>query len=458
MIEYAQDPAATPIFVLTTESLPAFAATLAPSDRNWLANQNFRAEKGGLCLLPSATGDIAKVLVGVTAGDPFGLAHVPGKVPAGRYALAGAADAISHAHAVLGWRLGQYRFSRYRKAAASNAVLVLPASPDTGRADTLVDAITLVRDLINTPAEDMGPADISATIKSLANAHQAAFREWVGDELLASNFPAVHAVGRASHRPPRMVELLWGDASHPRLAIVGKGVCFDTGGLDMKSADGMRMMKKDMGGSAHAIALAKLVMAYNLPVRLQLLVPTVENAVAGNAYRPGDVVPTRKGLQVEIHNTDAEGRVILCDALAYAAESAPDLIIDFATLTGAARVALGPELPALFCNRDALALALTTTGELEADPLWRMPLWRSYRRLFESDIADFSNASKTTFGGAITAALFLDYFVPEETDWVHVDLFGWNDISRPGRPAGADAQSLRTMISVLEARYRPVVR
>lgn len=454
------DPNATandvPLYALTPELLADFAGQLSDAERRWLTHQGFRADKGSLCLLPGASGDVVKVLVGVDALDPFALAHVPTRVPAGRYRLAN--DTVSHSNAVLGWRLGTYRFSRYRKASPSHATLVVPASEATERAHTLVEAITLTRDLINTPTEHMGPADLADAIKALAATHGGEVREWVGDELLASGFPAIHAVGRASHRAPRLIELLWGDASHPRIAIVGKGVCFDTGGLDMKSADGMRLMKKDMGGGAHAIALAKLVMAFNLPVRLQLLVPAVENSIAGNAYRPGEVVATRKGLQIEIHNTDAEGRVILCDALAYAAESAPDLILDFATLTGAARVALGPELPALFCNKDALATAITVAGEIESDPLWRLPLWRSYRRLFESDIADFSNASKTTFGGAITAALFLDYFVPEDTAWVHVDLFGWNDISRPGRPAGGEAQTLRTMIHVLEARYKAFER
>jgi leucyl aminopeptidase len=441
-----------PILPVTPETLAARLPSLDRSARAWLATHRFNAARHAHCMLPTPDGRLDAVLVGVRPHDPFALSALPGVLPAGRYVVRDEGLVPTEAQ-VLSWSLGEYRYSRYRAHPTPSATLILPPGEAVARAQQLVAAIVLTRDLVNTPTEDMGPADLAACARGVAEAQGGQVREWVGDDLLRDNFPAIHAVGRASHRPPRLIEITWGDARHPRLAIVGKGVCFDTGGLDMKNADGMRLMKKDMGGAAHALALAQLVMARRLPVRLQVLVPAVENAIAGNAYRPGEVVATRKGHRVEIHNTDAEGRVILCDALAYAAEQSPDLIIDFATLTGAARVALGPELPALFCNRDALAQALAEKAELLADPLWRMPLYRSYRRLFESDIADFSNASKTTFAGAITAALFLDYFVPEEIAWCHVDLFAWNDIARPGRPAGGEAQTLRTFISVLEDRY-----
>jgi leucyl aminopeptidase len=313
----------------------------------------------------------------------------------------------------------------------------------------LAEAVRLVRDLVNTPTEDMGPAQLADIVREQAELFGGEFDEWVGDELLAQNFPAIHAVGRAAAREPRLLELTWGNPRHPRLAIIGKGVCFDTGGLDMKSAEGMRLMKKDMGGAAHAIALARLVMQRKLPYRLQLLVPAVENAISGNAYRPGDVIRTRSGHTIEIGNTDAEGRVVLCDALAYAVEEKPRLLIDFATLTGAARVALGPELPAMFANDEKLAAKLVARAFAVEDPVWRLPLWRNYRRLFESEVADFSNSGKPGFAGAIVGALFLDWFVPRDTPWVHLDTYAWNDISRPGPQLGGEALGLRAALALL---------
>ena len=298
----------------------------------------------------------------------------------------------------------------------------------------------------------MGPQELSDAAREQADLFGGEFDEWVGEELLAQNFPAIHAVGRASARPPRLLEIHWGNPRHPRLAVVGKGVCFDSGGLDIKTHEGMRLMKKDMGGAAHALALSRLIMQRKLPVRLHMLIPTVENSISGNAYRPGDVVRTRKGLNVEIGNTDAEGRVILADALAYAAEQKPKTIVDFATLTGAARVALGPELPVLFCNDEKLAAKLIARSAELDDPMWRLPLWRNYRRLFSSDIADFNNSGKLGYAGAIVAALFLDHFVPEDIAWAHLDVFAWNDAGRPGRPPGGDAQGLRAVLAVLESR------
>jgi leucyl aminopeptidase len=313
----------------------------------------------------------------------------------------------------------------------------------------LAHASRLVRDLVNTPAEDMGPEDLSDVAREQAERFGGEFDEWIGDELLAQNFPAIHAVGRAAARPPRLLEINWGNPKHPQVAIVGKGVCFDTGGLDIKTAEGMRLMKKDMGGAAHAIALARLVMQRNLPIRLQMLVPAVENSISGSAYRPGDVVRTRKGLTIEIGNTDAEGRVVLCDALAYAVERQPKTIIDFATLTGAARVALGPELPALFCNDEKLAQRLLAAAESTRDPMWRLPLWRNYRRFFDSDVADINNSGRGGFAGSIVGALFLDRFVPEDLPWAHFDVYAWNDVSRAGRPLGGEAQGLRAVLAAL---------
>jgi leucyl aminopeptidase len=303
----------------------------------------------------------------------------------------------------------------------------------------------------------MGPAELADAVMREADAQDAEYNVVTGEELLTDNFPAIHAVGRASSREPRLVELNWGDEDAPRLSLVGKGVCFDTGGLDLKTSSGMALMKKDMGGAAHALALARLVIAYHLPVRLQLLIPAVENSVAGNAYRPGDVIATRKGLSVEIGNTDAEGRVILSDALAYACENAPDLVIDFATLTGAARIALGPDLPPLFGNRAAIAQGVAQgiqqAGEEVEDPLWTMPLWQPYRKQIESPLADLNNSSKSSYGGCITAALFLESFVEPAVPWVHIDTFAWNESPRPGRPPGGEALGLRAVFRYLQHRY-----
>jgi leucyl aminopeptidase len=307
--------------------------------------------------------------------------------------------------------------------------------------------------MVNTPTEDMGPAELAAEVRALADRHGANYQEWIGDNLLVANFPTIHAVGRASHRAPRLVELTHGPADAPHLVLIGKGVCFDSGGLDIKPADGMRWMKKDMGGAAHAIALAGLVLEAKLPVRLTLLVPAVENSIAANAYRPGEVIRTRSGLTVEVDNTDAEGRLVLCDALAYAAEQKPDLILDFATLTGAARVALGPDVPALFANRDDIADALLAAARDARDPLWRLPLWRPYLAMLDSTVADLANAGASRHAGAITAALYLERFVPETQAWCHLDVYAWNDGEKPGRPRGGEAQGLRAHFHYLRQRY-----
>jgi leucyl aminopeptidase len=359
--------------------------------------------------------------------------------------------------AALGWALGTYVFDRYRKAETRFATLVWPKRCRRAAVESAAAATFLVRDLINTPAEHMGPAELADAALRLARAHGARCRVIAGRRLLALGYPAVHAVGRASARAPRLVDLAWGRPGRPKLTLVGKGVCFDSGGLDLKSSSNMKLMKKDMGGAAHALALARMVMEARLPVRLRVLVPAVENSVAGNALRPLDVVPTRKGLTVEIGNTDAEGRVILADALAEAVGESPDLVIDLATLTGAARVALGAELPALFCNDDALAERLLRLGDREGDPLWRLPLFRPYAKQVESKVADLTNAPEGGAAGAITAALFLERFVERkgkpQTPWIHVDLMAWNAAARPGRPEGGEAMGLRALFALLDERY-----
>ena len=309
-----------------------------------------------------------------------------------------------------------------------------------------------VRDLVNTPTEHMGPDELEAAARALAERHGAQLEVVAGDDLLARNYPAIHAVGRASHRAPRIIELAWGDPAHPHVALCGKGVCFDTGGLDLKAAAGMRNMKKDMGGAAHALALAGLVMARALPLRITLLIAAVENAVGPNAFRPGEVIATRTGASIEIDNTDAEGRLVLSDALARACELGPDLVLDFATLTGAARIALGPDLPALYANDDALANDWLAAGQQARDPLWRMPLWRPYLRYLASGIADLANGSSSTMAGSVTAALFLERFVRDGQRWAHVDVYAWNDSDRPGKPAGGEAQGLRAAYALLKAR------
>ncbi|MHA6204801.1 leucyl aminopeptidase family protein [Dyella soli] len=433
-----------------------FAATrrrLTAAQRRWLADSGFEAAPGTFALVADATGKLVRVLAGVDAGDALGaLATLPRALPEATYHLADEGVLDDTRQAALGWALGAYEFTRYRKARRAPARLAIAAA-EAQLLAPLVEATAQVRDLVNTPTEDMGPKQLADAVKQLGKAHKAKVREWVGDDLLAANFPTIHAVGRGSHRPARLVELTWGKAGDPKLAVVGKGVCFDTGGLDLKPADGMRWMKKDMGGAAHAIALAGLIMQARLPVRLTLLIPAVENAVSGASLRPGDVITTRGGITVEVDNTDAEGRLVLCDALSYASEQQPDLIVDFATLTGAARVALGPDLPALFANRDDVADQVVAAGRAINDPLWRLPLWRPYRKMLESYLADMANAGPSRHAGAITAALYLERFVPETTPWLHLDTYAWNDGDRPGRPRGGEALGLRAFFAFLQQRY-----
>jgi leucyl aminopeptidase len=426
---------------------------LDAAQRRWLEQSGFEPRPGRFALLPDGNGKLARVLVAIDPSEPLAaLAGLPCALPAGTYHLAGDGVLADARLGALGWALGAYRFERYRKRERAPATLAVPAA-DLAALAPLVEASARVRDLVNTPTEDMGPEQLADAVKQLARTHKAKLREWVGEELLKANFPTIHAVGRASHRAPRLVELSWGKASDPKLVVVGKGVCFDTGGLDIKPSDGMRNMKKDMGGAAHAIALAGLVMQARLPVRLTLLIPAVENAIAGNAMRPGEVITTRAGHTVEVDNTDAEGRLILCDAIAYGAEQQPDLLLDFATLTGAARVALGPDLPALFANQDAPAEQLLEAGRAVGDPLWRLPLWRPYRKMLESSVADFANSGPSRHAGAITAALYLERFVPEGLPWLHLDTYAWNDADRPGRPRGGEAMGLRATFAFLQSRY-----
>lgn len=441
---------------LKKRDLKAWLGKQRAGVKAWVRDTKFEAKRGQVCLVPKSDGSLGTVLLGVRELDePWVYAGLPKSLPLGRYQLPTDLGADAANAAALGWALGTYRFDRYVKRNRKYAALVWPESADQAKVTRLVEGIGLGRDLINTPAGDMGPEELAATAKELAERHGAKLKLTVGDKLLAENYPAVHAVGRASSRAPRLIDFTWGDPKAPKLTLVGKGVCFDSGGLDLKSPANMKLMKKDMGGSATVLALAHIVMAAELPVRLRVLVPAVENSVSGNAFRPLDVLQTRKGITVEVGNTDAEGRLILCDALAEADSEAPDLIIDIATLTGAARVALGTDLPALFSNDDEAAQQLLGASTDVGDPLWRLPLHEPYRDKLKSPVADINNISSGSYGGAITAALFLREFVSKSRPWMHIDTMGWNLDSQPGRPAGGEPLGVRALAEMLERRYRP---
>jgi len=444
---------ATPIHLVDKNGLEAFVKGLTAQQRAALAAQKFEADGYSFAILPD--GEDWMVVSGVanTASlSSWCMAKLAEVLPTGTYRRAGGEPGP----AMFGWITGQYQFDRYRSELSEEGPRVLLTGEPKliGAMTAEAEAVELVRDLVNTPAEDMGPGQLEAEVEGIARPFRASVHVTRGDGL-EREFPMVHGVGRAAGRShaPRMIELEWGDPKHPRLAVIGKGVCFDSGGLDIKPSAGMLLMKKDMGGAAHALALARLIMTANLPVRLHLLIPAVENAVSGNAFRPGDVLKSRAGLSVEIGNTDAEGRLVLADALARAGESEPDLMIDFATLTGAARVAVGPDLPALFARNDTTAEALLAAGKASDDACWRLPLHEGYRDMLKSDIADINNSGSSGFAGAITAALFMDKFVPKGMDWAHFDTFAWRPLSKPGRPKGGDALGLRAAWHMLQGRY-----
>ncbi|HEY5211333.1 MAG TPA: leucyl aminopeptidase family protein [Stellaceae bacterium] len=455
MLPFISDAAgAVPVTPVAAGELPACLGGLDAPARRWTETTGFTAEPGQVALLPDAEGGLTRVLVGWRPAEPlWALASLPDTLPERGYALDVAPDAATAL--ALGWALGGYRFTRYKARKKGWAKLVWPGAADRGLVERLAEGIFLARDLINTPAEDMGPAELAAAAETLAGRHGADCRLIVGAALLEQNYPTIHMVGRASTaaRAPRLVDLTWGDPGAPKVTLVGKGVCFDTGGLDLKPGGGMRLMKKDMGGAATMLGLAHAIMAAGLPVRLRVLIPAVENSVSADAMRPLDIVKTRKGLTVEIGNTDAEGRLILCDALAEADGENPALLLDFATLTGAARVALGPDLPALFANDDSLAADFLRAGTGQADPLWRLPLWAGYRDMYKSPIADLNNVSESGFAGAIQAALYLQEFVSPGTRWAHVDTFAWNQKSRPGRPEGGEALALRAAYALIAERF-----
>lgn len=445
-------PRVTPIMLLSAELVETHLIKLNAHQRAQLLAQQFSGKPGSQAMLLNADGQLESMLC-VFSGSPlYALAKLSASLAPGDYQLAETHSDLTAL--ALGFALGSYQFTRYKPKALRTAARLLIADPKTlARAQALAHAVASARDWVNTPTEDLGPEHLSQLAQNVAQKYGGSFTDIVGDSLLDARFPAIHAVGRASHRDPRLIELNFGSAEYPLVVLVGKGVCFDTGGLDMKASDGMALMKKDMGGAALALALTELILQAGLKIRLKLLLPAVENAIGPNAYRPGEIIATRAGLSVEIGNTDAEGRVILCDALTYAAEFKPELIMDFATLTGAARIALGPDLPATFSNRDDVMQSLLNAGKAVADPLWPMPLWHEYQRLIDSPIADLNNAGSSRMGGAITAALYLEHFVPKTQAWVHIDTYCWNDSERPGRPRGGECQSLRAAFHYLEQRF-----
>ncbi|MGJ4915745.1 leucyl aminopeptidase family protein [Bradyrhizobium sp. HKCCYLRH2060] len=456
MFETASTTSAIPITFVTKASWPGIKESLSAEARNFAEANVYTAKPGSYLALPGADGRIAQVLFGIEDDDAkhrdlFRPGALPGLLPAGTYRFANAPHDARLA--ALAFALGSYRFGRYRKAETPEVRLVPPDGVDAAELSRLADAATLARDLVNTPSNDMGPEELEAAAKQVADRFGAHVTSIVGDDLLQQNHPLIHAVGRASTRAPRLIELVWGDASHPKVTLVGKGVCFDTGGLDLKPSSSMLLMKKDMGGAANVLALAQMVMDAGLKLHLRVLIPAVENAVAGNAFRPMDVFPSRKGITVEIGNTDAEGRLVLADALALADEDKPDLLIDMGTLTGAARVALGPELPPFYTQDEALAADVARCAAAENDPLWRMPLWAPYDSWLDSKVATINNAPSGGFAGSITCALFLQRFVEHARSWLHLDIFAWTPSAKPGRPEGGECQAARALYKLLSERY-----
>ena len=443
---------AMPIWFVTAETYPGVRERLDGAARAFADAAGFAPAAGRHLLLPGA-GGIGGVLFALEganeAKDPFLPGSLAQRLPEGVYRFAN--DAHDVRLAALALALGSYRFTRYRRADARKFQLELPRGVDGDDLKRVVEAVTLARDLINTPTNDMGPAELEDAARLLAAHHGAEIKVVVGGDLLTENFPLIHAVGRAADAPPRLIELTWGDAADPRVTLVGKGVCFDSGGLDIKSESAMLLMKKDMGGAA--TALAHMIMDRKLKVRLSVLIPAVENAISGNAFHPRDVYRSRKGLTVEIGNTDAEGRLILADALAFADERAPELLIDLGTLTGAARVALGPDVPPFYTDDEALAATLARHAAAENDPMWRLPLWQPYDAMLESKVADLNNVSGGSFAGSIVCALFLKRFVAAAKSWLHVDIYAWMPAARPGRPEGGECQAARALYALLAARY-----
>ena len=451
------DIGATPIDIVHELSFKEWLDVQSDFLIQWLKSNHFHARHGETCLVPDKMGNLEKIIVGFSKSDFWLGGGILRKVPTGSYYL----DTIITTNKnidikklrenfCISWCLGSYSFTRYKSRSCEEVSKIFyPEGIDKKNATKLVESSFITRDLINTPTEDLSPSKLADYCKGFAKKYNAEFRTIKGKELIKDNFPAIHAVGRASKNEPYLIEMCKGESNKPKLTLVGKGVCFDSGGLDLKSSSGMRLMKKDMGGAANVIGLANWILGLDLPIRIKVLIPAVENMISSNSFKPGDIITTRKGISVEIGNTDAEGRLILADALAYACEDKPDLLIDCATLTGSARSALGPDIPALFSNSDFLAQELIAHGKEVNDPIWCLPLWKDYLRLIQSKIADINNSGTSSFAGAITAALFLESFVDKNINWIHLDMYCWNNEDRPGRPLGGESQGQRALFDFI---------
>lgn len=442
---------AFPINVITEKEFPVWLEAQSNEIKAWLSSTQFRATSGNVRLIPNTNGQLKQVVCIVPDRMNFWcVGSLPLNLPEGIYQIEhNHSDYPSHA---IAWGLGAYQFARYKQQERRPAQLFLPEKY-AKHVLNIVDSLYLVRDWINTPTDDMGPTQFANVIEKLAKEYDATLTQIIGEDLLKQNYASIYTVGRASDDAPRLLDLRWGNPHHPKVTLVGKGVCFDSGGLDIKPSPYMLLMKKDMAGGAHAFGLARMIMESKLPISLRVLVPVVENVISGNAYRPGDIIKSRKGITIEVGNTDAEGRVILADALTEAVSEHPDLLIDLSTLTGAARVALGTELPAVFSNDDSLVAEVIKHGEQSCDPMWRLPLFSPYREYLNSTIADINNNSQEPYAGAITAALFLKEFVPDDISWLHFDMMAWNLRTKPGRPQGAEAMVLRALFSYLTTRF-----
>lgn len=453
-VSFAKGARGIPLHAVAQADRKKFLGRRTKREAAWLKESGFTAKEGELRLMPAATGALACAVLGLGKGnDVLALAAFAESLPPGTYRFADVPESVGGANGALGWALGTYAFSRYRKKQQRNVKLSISSDVDADDVTRIADGIFLARDLVNTPSNDMGPAELADAAKELVKKHGAKISIIEGDALLKQNYPLIHAVGRASSRAPRLIDLRWGNAKAPKVTLVGKGVCFDTGGLDLKSSSGMITMKKDMGGAAVVLAVAHMAMDAKLDINLRVLIPAVENSVSANAYRPGDVFTSRKGLTVEIGNTDAEGRLVLADALAEADTESPALLIDVATLTGAARSATGMELPPFFTDDETLAADLTRCATEVQDFVWRLPLWRGYETAISSSIADLTNNPDYNLAGAITAALFLNRFVEKAHAWMHLDIPAWVDRPKPGRRKGAEANTARALYALLKARY-----
>ncbi len=446
------DDNSIPISIVIKSEFASWKKEQSEYWKNWINVCQFKPKPSNVLCIPNQQGNLEAVVVIADANDvTWSLGGCVNLLPAGSYHIDSALK--SNDLIYLGWGLGAYKYCQYKKTNPSKCLLHIDSSINKNNLTALIRAVCTVRDMVNAPASDMMPQHISRECDSIAQEFKVNIEQCIGDDLLKENYPIIHAVGRASIHEPRLIEFNWGDMKHPKVSLIGKGVSFDSGGLDIKSAQGMRNMKKDMGGAAHVLGIALAIMKLNLPINLHVLIPAVENAISANAFRPGDVLTSRSGKTVEIDNTDAEGRLILCDAITKAAEDKPDLMIDFATLTGAARVALGTEVPAFFTNDESLATELMNGSIVSKDPVWQLPLHDDYRYMLNSDVADISNSAATGYGGAITAALYLKEFVPVETKWIHFDVMAYNLRSRAGRPKGGEAMGLRAVVEFLKKRY-----